>query len=197
MRSEQKGMTLVEVIIASVILSIITLGLITAMRTFAGTYAAADQLSSKSLAVRQAVYFLRHSLRQAIFPGVEALKTDGQELIWLAPLDRIGSAGGVSWHRLQLEEGSLMLHFASQSEEGDIEGVDSIAWDETIKPQRLFEGLNGFSVTLLQHPDEPWISGDNADITSLPNALKLEFDLDGAPWPPLVVTLDAYQGLRR
>ena len=106
MISGQKGMTLVEVTVATVIFSMIMLATVTALRAFAGTYAKLEEMTARTTQMREADRFLRVILRSAInhpdfFEG--GLHT----LQWVAPIDRVGSAGGLQHLRLTREGNRL------------------------------------------------------------------------------------------
>ena len=60
MRAEQQGMTLVEVVIATLVLAMILLGLVTAMRTFSNSYTSLGAVSQRVSALSEATSFLRH-----------------------------------------------------------------------------------------------------------------------------------------
>ena len=92
-RSE-RGMTLVEVMVSAVVLSMVMLALSASLRTFATTYGAVERVSEQSARVREVTYFLRHAIREADFPYAGALEASSSEITWRAPLDRVGAAGG-------------------------------------------------------------------------------------------------------
>ncbi|MAA84384.1 MAG: hypothetical protein CME46_01515, partial [Halieaceae bacterium] len=54
MRAEQQGMTLVEVVIATLVLAMILLGLVTAMRTFSNSYTSLGAVSQRVSALSEA-----------------------------------------------------------------------------------------------------------------------------------------------
>ena len=58
MISGQKGMTLVEVTVATVIFSMIMLATVTALRAFAGTYAKLEEITARTAQMREADRFL-------------------------------------------------------------------------------------------------------------------------------------------
>ena len=55
----QRGMTLVEVTVATVIFSMIMLATVTALQTFAGTYAKLEEITARTTQMREADRFLR------------------------------------------------------------------------------------------------------------------------------------------
>ena len=73
MRAKQRGMTLVEVVIATLVLSMILLGLVTSMRTLSGSYTSLSSVHQRASARSETASFLRHSLREAIYSGAGTL----------------------------------------------------------------------------------------------------------------------------
>ena len=108
---DQKGMTLVEVTVATVIFSIIMLATVTALRAFAGTYARLEEMTARTTQMREADRFLRVILRSAINRR-DFFEGGLHALHWVAPIDRVGSAGGLQHLRLSREGNRLMLSFA-------------------------------------------------------------------------------------
>ena len=66
MISSYRGMTLVEVTVATVIFSMIMLATVTALQTFAGTYAKLEKITARTAQMREADRFLRVTLKAAI-----------------------------------------------------------------------------------------------------------------------------------
>ena len=64
----EAGMTLVEVMISAVVLSLLMLALAASLRTFATTYTAVEQSADRTARLREVTYFLRHVLREAYSP---------------------------------------------------------------------------------------------------------------------------------
>ena len=194
MPSSERGMTLVEVMISAMVLSLISLGLSTAMRTFSASYLSAEMAGNHSANLREASSFLRHSLREALYSSSEPLKMNSSELVWLAPLDRIGKAGGVVWMRLSKRGDSLILEFAPRELDaaGQLEAVEP-SWGQFIRPQSLLENLVDFRVSYRKHPGEEWRDATESDLEALPHSVRLNLELLELDWPPLIVTLDGYR----
>ena len=197
MRHKQKGMTLVEVVIAAMVLSMLMLGLIAAMRTFASSYEALELTAQRTSTLREANAFLRHSLRRAVFPSSEALQLTSTELQWRAPLDRVGAAGGVLWFRLVLEGDRLVLHFALPTSEEAIDEPAEPSWDQDIPPQVLLTGVDQLAVSAQWEEAPEWDEAMDERATGLPKLLRVEMQLTDGIWPPLVVALDEFSGAER
>ena len=191
MISGQKGMTLVEVTVATVIFSMIMLATVTALRAFAGTYAKLEEMTARTTQMREADRFLRVILRRAInHPdffegGLHALQ-------WVAPIDRVGSAGGLQHLRLSREGNRLMLSFAPVTESDT-----PPAWGSVVPAFPLVGELDSARCLYQSTPTDPWsegpLGGATDSIAALPRAIAVEVVSGGQPWPPLVVQFDAYR----
>ena len=190
----QRGMTLVEVAIAATVLAMVFLGLASAMRTFSASYTSLHAANQRAAELREVNNFLRHSLRESVFTNAGSFRFSGSEIIWMSPLDRIGSAGGVMWLKLARRGDALTIDFAKPRLPGDpsSEESDEPSWGRLIKPQALLEDVSSMSISARLHAEEDWSrSGD--DLTNLPHSVMLEFELSDEEWPPLIVVLDNYR----
>lgn len=193
MSPRQRGMTLVEVMVAVMVLSMIMLGLITAMRTFANSYVALDAISQRASSLREVNTFLRHTLRTAVFPTPDSFELGEGDLKWRTPLDRVGSAGGVLWLRLRQEGDELVLHFAlPEQTASDIEPAEP-RWDEDVAAEVLMTGIEGLAITAKWDETTQWAASAEESVRGLPRLLRLQVDfVDDRQWPALVVALDGY-----
>lgn len=192
-RSE-RGMTLVEVMVSAVVLSMVMLALSASLRTFATTYSAVERISEQSARVREVTYFLRHAIREADFPYAGALEASSSEITWRAPLDRVGAAGGVVHLRLRRSSDKLMLDFAIPAEDdAENEGEGDLAWGDVIRSEVLLEGLSQFAVEVMAASGEEWDANFGDASAGLPAAVKLSFELTDQIWPPIVIALDGHQ----
>ena len=192
-RSE-RGMTLVEVMVSAVVLSMVMLALSASLRTFATTYSAVECVSEQSARLRELTYFLRHAIREADFPFAGALQASSAEITWRAPLDRVGAAGGVVHLRLRRNSDRLMLDFAIPVEDdAENAGESDLAWGDVIRSEVLLEGVNQFAVEVMAASGEEWDANFGDASAGLPAAVKLSFELTDQIWPPIVVSLDGHQ----
>lgn len=196
MRRDQSGMTLVEVSIAAVVLAMLVTGLVTAMRSFAVTYGSLEVLTQNTERLREATSFLRHSLREALFLGPDAFQLDGSQIIWVAPLDRIGSAGGITWFKLSGDGNRLLLEFATDENLGGARLVDGSepSWGVDIAPEVLLTGVSSFEISVRPDTQASWQDDPEKPMAKLPHSVKLELGLEEGQWPPLVVALDNFRG---
>ncbi len=199
MRTEQQGMTLVEVVVATLVLAMILLGLVASMRTFSDSYASLHAVHQRVSARSEATSFLRHSLREAIYSGVGSFRVGGTEIVWRAPLDRLGAAGGILWLKLARDRDALTLDFAKQKLDAgaNTDSEYEPSWGQMIPSQTLLGDVKGFSVSVRLKGDEDWRSTLDEQLDYLPQAVMLEWEFSDGPWPPLVVGLDNHPEVDR
>ena len=194
----QAGMTLVEVTVASVIFAMIMLAVVTAMRTFGQSYERLQQTTALTSQKREVDRFLRQALRDAL---PESGYFDGAAgwLKWVAPIDRVGSAGGLQHLKLESRGPNLMLHFAPFDRFGDPQ--DEPDWGAQVQSVALHDGLEQFRVAYRVRPDLDWTStpearGENVSEGTLPWAVQLQIAAVGQKWPPIIVAFEHYGGLQ-
>ena len=190
----QAGMTLVEVTVASVIFAMIMLAVVTAMRTFGQSYERLQETTALTSQKREVDRFLRQALRDAL---PESGYFDGAAgwLEWVAPIDRVGSAGGLQHLKLESRGQNLMLHFAPFDRFGDPQ--DEPDWGAQVQSVALHDGLERFRVAYRVRPDSDWTNtpesrGDNAPEGALPWAARLQIEAVGQEWPPIIVAFEHY-----
>ena len=194
----QAGMTLVEVTVASVIFAMIMLAVVTAMRTFGQSYERLQQTTALTSQKREVDRFLRQALRDAL---PESGYFDGAAgwLEWVAPIDRVGSAGGLQHLRLESRGRNLMLHFAPFDRFSDPQ--DQPDWGAQVQSVALHGGLERFRVAYRVRPDLDWTTtpeakGDNVPEGTLPWAVQLQIAAVGQEWPPIIVAFEHYGELQ-
>ena len=194
----QAGMTLVEVTVASVIFAMIMLAVVTAMRTFGQSYERLQQTTALASQKREVDRFLRQALRDAL---PESGYFDGSAgwLKWVAPIDRVGSAGGLQHLKLESRGKNLMLHFAPFDRFGDPQ--DEPDWGAHVQSVALHGGLEQFRVAYRVRPDLDWTNtpeakGDNVPEGTLPWAVQLQIAAVGQEWPPIIVAFEHYGELQ-
>ena len=194
----QAGMTLVEVTVASVIFAMIMLAVVTAMRTFGQSYERLQQTTALTSQKREVDRFLRQALRDAL---PESGYFDGAAgwLEWVAPIDRVGSAGGLQHLRLESRGRNLMLHFAPFDRFGDPQ--DEPDWGAQVQSVALHGGLERFRVAYRVRPDLDWTTtpeakGDNVPEGTLPWAVQLQIAAVGQEWPPIIVAFEHFGELQ-
>lgn len=187
-----RGFTLVEVVIAITLLSMIMLGLVAALRTFANSGARLEELSLRSDNIRLVERFLREALG-ASSPRLHVRNEDlgaepwfrgsPGELIWLGAVPARHGIGGLYHLRLSLsDEGGRerlvlqMLPFTG----------DSAVPDWTVAPQQtLLDGVERFGLAYQRLGQDVW-SDIWDDRWVLPARVRMRVSSDGAVWPDLV-----------
>ena len=193
----EAGMTLVEVMISAVVLSMVMLALSASLRTFATTYTAVEQSADRTARLREVTYFLRHVLREAYSPHQGAFHVSGSEISWLAPIDRVGAAGGVTWLRLRRAGDTVMLDFAIPDTETAEKARTDPAWGDVIASEVLLEDVKRFRVQAIKAPSRNGYDDDNDELNDeLPPGVQVEWELEDMSWPPLIVAFAGYEMVR-
>ena len=193
------GFTLVEVVVAVSLVSVILLGMISAMRTLGGTATRVDALVERSEQMRATSEFLRASLDVIQPPpspvgGVETARPSlwgGPERFeWVGLIPARFGAGGM--HRFLLEfdgrtqPGSVRIHFAPR-----LRGPQAPEWD-AIAPAVSIDHVDRLLVRY-QGDDDGWLEAwDDSD--KLPRRVLLRLWVDGRAWPDIIVTPSAEGG---
>lgn len=189
----QNGITLVEVTVASMVFAMIMLAVVTAMRAFGQSYDRLQEMTARTSVKREADRFLRKALTDALGEEGYFVGTS-REVSWVAPVDRVGSAGGLQHLRLQARGGQLVLSFAPFDREADPEV--SPAWESVVEAVPLINGLESFRVSYRLQPDEPWGRSSerkNNEGPALPWGIQLEIETEAGIWPPLIVAFEQYE----
>ena len=190
----EAGMTLVEVMISAVVLSMVMLALSASLRTFATTYTAVEQFADRTARLREVTYFLRHVLREAYSPHRGAFHVSDAEISWLAPIDRVGAAGGVTWLRLRRAGDTVMLDFAIPDTETAEKARTDPAWGDVIASEVLLEDVKRFRVEAIKVPSRNGFDDDDEVLNDeLPPGVQVEWELEDMSWPPLIVAFDGYE----
>jgi type II secretory pathway pseudopilin PulG len=190
----EAGMTLVEVMISAVVLSMVMLALSASLRTFATTYTAVEQSADRTARLREVTYFLRHVLREAYSPHQGAFHVSDAEISWLAPIDRVGAAGGVTWLRLRRAGDNVMLDFAIPDTETAEKARTDPTWGDVIASEVLLEDVKHFRVEAIKAPSRNGFDDDDEVLNDeLPPGVQVEWELEDMSWPPLIVAFDGYE----
>ena len=186
-------MTLVEVTVASMAFAMIMLAVVTAMRSFGHSYDRLQETTARTSVKREVDRFLRQALKDALgeagyFEGTS------REILWLAPLDRVGSAGGLQYLRLQARGDQLVLSFAPFDREAEPDAIP--AWGSVVEAVSLINGLESFRVSYRVKPEDSWGRGTGQkddDPSGLPWGVQLQIETELSIWPPLIVAFEQYE----
>lgn len=194
MIAAERGMTLVEVVVASTVFALVMLATVTAFRTLGTTYDRLNEMTSDTAKKREVDRFLRVSLVDAM-NGEGRFEGDSREMSWMTPLDRVGSAGGIQHLRLRRRGDTLMLSFAPFDPARASDKAPD--WGAVVEDYVLLEGVTGLRFQYRPTAQESWSrspkskDSDNFD-ESLPWAVMMELVVEGDEWPPMVVAFDQH-----
>lgn len=191
-RRSQAAFTLVEMLVALMLLSLVMLGLSSALRSFAQAETRIDRRVLRS----EAMYELNGFLRQimgwvsgARLPGQEgqkprvALQGRSNELAWLGVMPARHGVGGLHYLHLGLERRpqgtSLVLRYVPIKEK-----LAMPDWT-TAQSIDLAEGIEEIQFQYMAEGKDEWLS-DWAAVDKLPRLMRLNIQGGGA-WPTLVV----------
>ncbi|MDD3608305.1 MAG: prepilin-type N-terminal cleavage/methylation domain-containing protein [Halothiobacillaceae bacterium] len=193
MNRRSRGFTLMEIVIALVLVSLIMLGLLTALRSMGGAATRVDEVGARVDDARLVGNFLRSTLEQTLPLGRVTAEGvgiyfagDSASMTWLAPL-RIGPLrGGVHVLRLSTENGAegraLILQAAPYV--GDQSWPD---WSQ-VEPQVLVRHVDSFQLGYQAAEGEDWRDGWG-DAMRYPARVSVRLAVNGRRWPDTVVAL--------
>jgi general secretion pathway protein J len=190
-----RGFTLVEVVVALAVLSLIMLATVTGLRTLGNTQVTVDRQVDRISEVRAVSSFLRDSFSAAVtgsggggltLGGGMAERTvfeitEQGGLIWKAVVLFGESYGGNYLVKLGKEKSELVLHWREPDRGSPLEG-----WNKA--PQRtLVSDVDSFEVAYRRTPDGPWFS--DWDDAGPPGWVRLRLQVGGRYWPDLVMVV--------
>ncbi|MGB0846877.1 MAG: prepilin-type N-terminal cleavage/methylation domain-containing protein [Thiolinea sp.] len=205
--SRQQGFSLLEMLIAFSMMSLLFLALFSGFNTIGRGWDAADKKMLKTEDMRLISEFLRSQLSQAMVVKIQgeegavyAFEGDDDYVRYAAPLQPLQNSGGV--YLIELAVGSdkdgrkLEMRYAPYRPE--------LSWDEAldeVEPVLVYAGLRSVKFSYFAAEtidDDPDWESDWVDQVVYPLLIKLELeDKDGKSWPDLVVDLpqvDEYVG---
>lgn len=195
--NKSRGFTLLEVMIALTLLSMIMAATVAAMRTFGNTKQTLEGVTSRVDEIRSVSEFLRNSIGGALpVPGEDEsgdafaeeegqgiyFGGDNSQLMWVAPLVGGSGIGGVYIMLLAQVEDSLELKWHPY-----IADVNAVSWGD-IKPRTLVQSLDDFEVGYLAEYDGEWEAAWPG-AQALPVAVRLQVRAAQRYWPELVIGL--------
>lgn len=205
-RRPEAGFTLVEVMVATVVLSLILLTTLSAMRTLAQvdkkvqlTTARVDEMRSVSEAVRSMLN-QAHSGSSAAgsggtWSGLQRLQSayfegSSRTLVWMAPLSGASGVSGLHYLRLRQQRGELLLDIADY----EAENLEP-DWSRIIETSVLVTDLADLDMAYRVAADETWQASFDNDNGALPQAIRVRIRARDRYWPDLVVAPAAYQAV--
>lgn len=192
-----RGFTLIEVMVALTLLSMIMVATIAAMRTLGNTRTSVGQLTGRVDEIRIVSEFLRNTIGAAMpvtrVGNAEAMFTEGASygtyfagdaasLIWVAPLVAGADMGGVFVLYLTLVDETLELRWLPY--QSDVQALD---WS-AVEPRKLLQSVEEFQVGYLAAYGQDWLDVWEGSQRN-PVAVRINIRSAGKYWPELVIRL--------
>jgi|SRR5690554_689817 len=187
-QSDQRGFTLIEVVVAVTILSLILLATLTAMRTLAQTQTKLTERAENSARLRAVSGFLRRNLEQAhpvqLFqfgqPAGRYFQGDREHLIWAVPMPIPGMQGGLASINLQLNEDQQLLIQVR-------DGVDFTPWGDE-PPYILANQVTALELHYRASRWDDWVE-EWPMSQQLPSHVRINIRVQERYWPELIVAM--------
>jgi general secretion pathway protein J len=191
-----RGFTLLEVMIALTLLSMLMVATIAAMRTLGNTKASVAHVTDRVDEIRVLSEFLRNTISAAM-PVVRVGNSTGDfaegaygtyfagdatHLVWVAPLVAGANMGGAFIMQLALVENRLELKWYPY--QSDVAAVD---WD-ALESRILLQSVDEFQVGYLANYGGEWVDIWEGS-QSIPVAVRLTLRSREKYWPELVIRL--------
>ena len=194
-RRRAAGFTLVEVVVALTVLSLISLATLSAMRTLGSTQEKLDLVSERTQEMRSVSQLLRRILVDAqpvMRPSQRALLSyfqgAAQEVVWVSPFSASRAIGGLTIFRLAMSDAQqLTLQFAPFVK-------PEFQPDWSLRDVHiLVPHLDEFQITFNVSPFGEWVS-DWENASQNPDRVKLTIAANDRYWPDLIIRLnDSYE----
>ena len=196
-----RGFTLMEVMIALTLLSMMMIAIVSSLRTFANTRTTLERMTGRVDEIRMVSAFLRRSLAAAVpitgssggVPTFDSIDNRGNQetyisgtsskLTWVAPVAAGAGLGGVYVMNLSWQEDALALRWKPYQK-----NVTALAWEGT-KAHILVENVQEFAVAYRSEFGGEWISDWPASDAS-PVSVRMSIKAGGKYWPELVMRLE-------
>ena len=188
----QRGFTLVEVMVAITILSLIMLATVTALRTLAGTQVALERVTDRVDEVRTVSTFLRSTFESAILSrqggrlslgGSKADKSyfelSADSVAWKSTVLFGESYGGSYLVRVAKEDDELVLRWQEPNPRGLADD-----WEKA-GSRVLVESLEEFSLSYRSSFAADWSSAIDRKI--IPDLVRMQIKSSGRYWPDLIL----------
>lgn len=196
--NRSRGFTLIEVMVAVTLLSMLMVATIAAMRTLGNTRSSVERLTGRVDEIRVLSEFLRNTIGSAmpvprVGSSTEAFTEgksygtyfagDGNRLIWVAPLVAGADMGGVFILYLTLVDDTLELRWLPYQSE-----VQAVDWS-VVEPRKLLQSVEEFQVGYLAAYGQDWLDAWEGSQNN-PVAVRINIRSAGKYWPELVIRLN-------
>ncbi|WP_068635743.1 prepilin-type N-terminal cleavage/methylation domain-containing protein [Thauera butanivorans] len=197
----RSGFTLVEVVVALTLLSLLVLGLVSALRSFGQTSARLEAQTLANDDIRLVGGLLQRTLSRSSArlrmdsPETNAnswFQGDAYSVAWLGHLPARHGAGGLTHLKLEVsssgmpEGGRLMLHIArfegDKSAPGWQAGASRILLDRVDYMHIRYQGSD--------ESGQPAWFDDWVEQPTVPTMIQIMLVVAGRPWPPIVAQVE-------
>jgi general secretion pathway protein J len=193
-RNRDSGFTLVEVMVALTILSLVMMATVTGLRTLANTQVAIERMTDRVDEVRSVSSFLRDLLESATVgsdsgqftlgggSSDESYFRSGTNFLELESTVLFGERyGGTYLVRVAKEGGRLMLRWQEALESGV-----QPEWED--KPSRVMvDQLEELKVSTRKDYGQEWVDSMDGVESPRPMLVRLNVKAEGRYWPDLIV----------
>ncbi len=186
---KNKGFTLIEMMVAIAILSLIMLATVTALRTLAKTQHALDYKSNRISEMRAVTSFLRRNVGQAVtialsqrkHPGVMYFEGSEEEVSWAAPMPIPGGTGGLSALKLGVNDDKQLVVLIQPF-------TEALEWEELV-PTILVEDVESLAISYKTETGE-WVNAwDPYALLKKPSHVKVTLQVEAKYWPEIIIAL--------
>lgn len=185
-----RGFTLVEVVVALTILSLISLAVVTALRTFAVTQERLNEVSSRTAEMRTVNRFLNRALVDALplirvtsSGSYSLLQGNNHELTWAAPFSASSRLGGVMIIRLYATDGGLMMQMMPYHN-----AQQPMSWEDT-EAFSVVPALDEFALAYFDAATSTWLDEWSGSLEN-PDRIRISIAASGRYWPDMIVRLN-------
>ncbi len=192
-----RGFTLMEVMIALTILSMMMVAIVSSLRTFANTQVSLERTTARVDEMRMVSGFLRRSVEATIssgggnralsFDAVEGRETYflgmASEFTWVAPVAAGAGFGGVYFMHLGLEGDALTVRWQPYRS-----GVTPVGWGD-MQARALLQDVQEYRVSYLPVHGGEWMD-DWSDSSSTPVSVRMQIKAGEKYWPELLIRLN-------
>lgn len=193
-RAFQQGLTLIEVVIALVLFSLIALALVSGMNTMGKTLTKSSQRIDQINDMRLITKFLRQTLSSAepfFAPMADGRNADfhgDQHNLWFVG-NMSGYQGPGGLHLIHLytqpdgaRKSKLLMQFTPW-----VPGAKWVPDFTHIKPKLLIDGLTQFEFHYMTPESPPTWLPQWTRLDRYPAAIRLQIAVDGRYWPEMVI----------